>query len=371
MPSVGLVCDPDFPNQVSEQLAEALPQKVNEQLDDQREWSFQVVCDPVAAGRNSGREILQAASSQRSKNAWDYVLCITDLPLRSDGYPVLADIGVDEGVGAVSLPALGGTQPYRRAQQMIVQALDEMIGATEQSSEQRPGTTQRRRGLHSRLTEVLAPIRRETPNRDEIGIRYRATRKRGRLRLLSGMVRGNSPWRLVFGMSSALAAAVATSAFGLSSSTIWQISHQLGSTRQILGAVASVAVLVIWLIAAHHLWERPSQSHDTELRMLYNTSTVVTLTIGVSCLYVGLFAINLGLASFLVPSSLLTSMLSSPVTFGSYVSLAWGFTTMGVVAGALGSSLETDQAVRQAAYGYRESQRRARYQEDSDDDSSA
>lgn len=369
MPSVGLICDPDFPNQVAEQLAEALPQKVNDQLEDQREWSFQVVCDPVAAGRNSGEEILQAADSQKSRYEWDYVLCLTDLPLRSEGAPVLAGVGVDNGVAAISLPALGGTQPYRRAQQMVIQALDEMIGATAQS-EQR-AHTQRRRGLHSRLTELLAPIRRETPNRDEIGIRYRATRHRGRVRLLSGMVRGNTPWRLVFGMSSALAAAVATSAFGLSSSTIWQISHQLNPARQALAAVASVAVLVIWLIAAHHLWERPNQSHDRELRMLYNTSTVLTLTIGVTCLYAGLLAINLGLASFLVPSSLLTSQLSSPVTFGSYVSLAWGFTTMGVVAGALGSSLESDQAVRQAAYGYRESQRRARYQDEGNENPSS
>lgn len=91
---------------------------------------------------------------------------------------------------------------------------------------------------------------------------------------------------------------------------------------------------------------------------------MLTLTIGVACLYAGLFVFNLGLATFLVPNSLLTSMLSSPVSFGSYVSLAWGFTTMGIVAGALGSSLETDQAVRQAAYGYRESQRRAQYRDE-------
>jgi hypothetical protein len=103
------------------------------------------------------------------------------------------------------------------------------------------------------------------------------------------------------------------------------------------------------------------------LRRLYNTSTIVTLTIGVGCLYGGLFVINLAVASFLVPTALLSSTLSSPATFDTYVALAWGFTTMGVVAGALGSSLESDQAVRQAAYGYRESQRRAQHQDDNDE----
>lgn len=364
MPRVGVLCDPDFPSQVAQHLAERLPEHVSVQLGDDREWSFHVVDDPLAAGRSSGQEILQAASQQRQEHDWDYAVCLTDLPLRFDKAPVLADIGIDEGVGAISLPALGGIQPYRRAHQMVVQVLDEMVGATEQS--QQRSHTQRRRGLHSRLTELLAPIRRETPNRDEIGVRYRATRTRGRIRLLSGMVRSNTPWRLVLGMSSALAAAIATSAFGLSSSTIWEISHQLSPMRQIAAAVASIALLVIWLIGAHHLWEKPHQAHDRELRFLYNTSTVATLTIGVGCLYAGLFVINLAVAAFLVPSSLLASTLSSPATFGTYLALAWGFTTMGVVAGALGSSLESDQAVRQAAYGYRESQRRARHQDDNE-----
>ncbi|MFC7401543.1 hypothetical protein [Citricoccus sp. GCM10030269] len=39
--------------------------------------------------------------------------------------------------------------------------------------------------------------------------------------LVMGMVRANRPWDVGLGLSSAMAAAVATSAFGLSSTTIW------------------------------------------------------------------------------------------------------------------------------------------------------
>ena len=198
-----------------------------------------------------------------------------------------------------------------------------------------------------------------------------ANRLSGWWRLLSGMVRVNRPWQLIFGMSSALAAALATSAFGLSSSTIWQIADVLGGWRQGLAAVFSVALLVFWLIAAHGLWERSARLAHASRRLasLYNSSTVLTLALGVACLYGGLFVINWGVAAFLVPSSVLSSTLAHATSWGTYLNLAWGFTTMGTIAGALGSSLESDRAVRQAAYGYREQQRQSRKcEQDSHDD---
>lgn len=216
----------------------------------------------------------------------------------------------------------------------------------------------------------MAPIERErVPGSDEVDIRYSMSKGRGRTRLLAGMVWTNRPWRLIFGLSSALAAAVASSAFGLSSSTIWRIGDSLSAVHQVLAGVVSVALLVGWLITAHHLWERRrgSSARDREQVVLYNTSTVLTLTVGVGCLYIGLFAVNVGVASYLVPPTLLSSMVGH-AGWESYVSLAWAFTTMGVIAGALGSGLESDAAVRQAAYGYRENQRHLQLRRESSDD---
>lgn len=363
MPSVGLISDPDFPNQVTEWLAQRLPDQLTEHLGAEQEWTVQTVCDPVTAGRASGAEILQATEQLRDEHGWDYAVCVSDLPLRFDDRPVLADVGVDAGVGLISLPALGGVQPHRRAQQMVVQVLDELIGATEQSRER--GHTQRRRGLHSWLTNLLAPIRRETPQRDHVGIRYRGTRRRGRVRLLSGMLRSNTPWRLVLGMSGALAAAVAASAFGLVSSTVWQIGDVLSTGHRIAVIVAVIALMTGWLILGHNLWEHTSQSHDREQRRLYNTSTVLTVGIGVACFFAALFVINLGAGALLITPDLLSSKLGHPSSVTDYLDLAWATSCMGVAAGALGSGLEDDAAVRQAAYGYRESQRRSAHQDES------
>ncbi|SDO95419.1 hypothetical protein SAMN04487905_101233 [Actinopolyspora xinjiangensis] len=352
MPLLGLVSDPDFPSDIAESLAGSLPERLGESFNGD-EWTVEVVSDPVAAGRSSGKEILDATERQRELHGWDYAVGVTDLPLRRARNPVLADIGAEhERVAVISLPALGGFQPQRRARQLLVNVLGELTDSGDRSGS----------GLYSGPTELLAPIRRERADSESIAVRYRSTKRRGRARLLSGMVRSNTPWRLVLGMSGALAAALATSVFALTSSTVWQIADMLGPWRQILVVVLAVALMATWLIVTHNLWEKPEYTADREQRLLYNSSTAITIVTGVSCLYVVLFVINLAGGLFLIDPELLSSKLGGGIGFGNYLGLAWAATSMGVAAGALGSGLEDDATVRRAAYGYREAQRRANQQ---------
>ena len=57
-----------------------------------------------------------------------------------------------------------------------------------------------------RPTEVLTPIRRETAPDTRAEVRYVMPTGLGHIRLLSGMVRANRPWRAFSGLSSAVAA---------------------------------------------------------------------------------------------------------------------------------------------------------------------
>lgn len=54
MPRVGLISDPAAPEQLARWLAGRVPGNLPELLDDEREWSAEVLVDPVAAGRSSG-----------------------------------------------------------------------------------------------------------------------------------------------------------------------------------------------------------------------------------------------------------------------------------------------------------------------------
>jgi hypothetical protein len=58
-----------------------------------------------------------------------------------------------------------------------------------------------------------------------------------------------------------------------------------------------------------------------------------------------------------VPGGYFQTTLKHPVGLADYVTLAWMATSLATVAGALGSSLEHEDTVREATYGYRQRRR--------------
>jgi hypothetical protein len=90
---------------------------------------------------------------------------------------------------------------------------------------------------------------------------------------------------------------------------------------------------------------------------MYNVSTATTLAIGVSCMYAILFALALLAAVVLIDSGYLAQTLGHPAGVDSYLNLVWLSSSVGIVAGALGSSLEDEETVRKATYSRRERER--------------
>jgi hypothetical protein len=349
---LGLISEPDEAGDLADDLAGELPERLDERLPDGAPWHVEVRREPTADGVDL-EEFAELARRDRDEGGWDAAVGLTDLPLHDGDRTLVAAVSTGSGVALISLPALAGLLVHRRARKAVLRVTESLVA--DRSPDEAPAIA----GPH-------APHRRADGDGDELfDHRIVATPVRGRLRLLLGMVAANRPWRLLPGLSSAIAAALATSAYGLLTVTVWMLSDRLGVFKLALAMLASIALMVGWLILDHNLWEHAGDEHQTpERAALYNTATILTLGAGVALGYLCLFTIDLLVALVLVDRGVLSQNIGHPGDFGNYVTLAWLTASAATVGGALGSSLESEEAVRRAAYGARQRQRLAALRED-------
>jgi hypothetical protein len=176
---------------------------------------------------------------------------------------------------------------------------------------------------------------------------------RGNLRLLAGMVRANRPWRLIVRLSRALAAAAAAVVFALVTSDLWVLADALDWLRLLVFSVLSIGATVVWLIVSHRLWEARQGRGSRQQTVLFNATTTLTLLLGAASLYVEVFALTIGTAALVIDPGVLGKALGHHADVGDYVALAWLASSLATITGGLGAGLESDEAVREAAYGYR------------------
>ncbi len=339
--SVLLIADPGKPTVFAQRLAEYLPERLRRRDRDERRWTVSVRSEPYLSDEHADfADVIDAVEPSSEKD--DVVVYLTDLPRREDTVPVVADVSVAHQFALVSIAAVGGIRIEDRVRAVAELAIACILGEPTLAP---PGT--RRRFPSQQIAD---------------GVRYFAPAGLRRVRLLSGMVRANRPWRLVTGLSKVLVGAFATGAFALATSTIWLFADMMGPWRMSAATLLSIAAMVFWLVLDHRLWERPTAPDERERSVLYNTATVVTLVIGVLVLHIALFGLLLLTASIALPPQLLSSTLGHAVSFSDYLTLAWLLASIATIGGALGSGLEDDTAVTDAAYGVRQRQRVERTQ---------
>lgn len=176
-------------------------------------------------------------------------------------------------------------------------------------------------------------------------------------RLIMGMTIANEPWRTAPKLSGALAAASATGAFGIFYSSIWQMSTYLSTLRLLSIGALAIVVMVAWLIASHKLWDRPVTERLATVVMYYNLSTVLTLLITVIALYVTLVVLILLGGLVVIDPAFMTQQIQQEASFTNYLDIAWLSAAMGVVAGGIGASFDTDADVQKVTHGQRMRQR--------------
>ncbi|MCW2846179.1 MAG: hypothetical protein JWR90_153 [Marmoricola sp.] len=323
---VGLVADPAAPTDIARRMDDLGP------FDGGGAWDISIVSEPFTTGSEDVDAAVARLQDRAHEHGWDVVVGLTELPLHDDeGRHLLVEADAERRTAVLSLPALGGLRMHARARRTV-------------------------RLLVSGMTDTNSEADYRVPLSRGHGV------GRGGGRLLLGMVLANRPWKLVPGLKSALVAALATGAVATINSTVWLLAGSLSWWRLSAASFISVALAVAWLVIDGELWDRPDDDslQARERSRLYNASTVVTVTAGVLICYVALYIVSLAWAFFILDPRLMGSYLHATRDYGDLFVLAWFVASAATVGGGLGSGLESDEAIRAAAYSKREEDRRNR-----------
>ena len=344
---VGLIATPpDHPAWVAQRLADELAELLARQVNDQVRWKVRTGWGAVEPRRDGGAEaLLDDVASRREQQGWNVAICLTDLPLHTRRVPIVVRTSARRQVAVVSLPALGLRQ-LNAVRAMVPDLVEELLRGLPEDGEEPEREPLRQ------LVGAVAAIHRVLGQDDDGEIGLVASRIRGGLRLVIGMVRANRPGRALLGLSKLLVGAFGTAAFALTSNTIWQIGDALSPMRLAVIMVLGVGSLIVWLIVAHDLWEKPGNGTPPELARLFNLGTALTLCLATAVSYAVLFAGTAAAALLLIRPSVLAVSVTGRIGLPEYLTLAWIVSSLATVGGAIGSGLEDEETVRAAAYGY-------------------
>ncbi|MCV9994008.1 hypothetical protein OIU93_06795 [Paeniglutamicibacter sp. ZC-3] len=346
---VGLIADTGMPLSLAVSLKDSLPAQLVSDLDNGAGWEVEVAEFSLPLAGNGEVELNAHSRQLREAGGWDYLVYLTDLPQYERGEPLTSSVNAGSGSAIVVLPALGIVRK-KRLQRAVVQALAALHGVGDPYLRD-----------DGRVLPAVDPFslerRIEAAKTDDDAFET-VKGIMGRLLLLIGMVRSNRPWRLVPSLSSAMAAALATGAFGVFYTNIWTMADYLPPQRLAIISLLSVVVMGSWLVLHNRLWERPVGNRHREKRVIYNLATLMTIASAILLMYLVLFAIILTGALIIIDARFLAMELGHEVGFGEYLNLSWLSASLGTIAGAVGSSLDNEESVRKATFSQREYERR-------------
>ncbi|WP_420879505.1 hypothetical protein [Rhodococcus sp. (in: high G+C Gram-positive bacteria)] len=332
---VGVVADPGFSTRLAQILTDRLPELLAAcPVDRPGEIEVESVARPLPPATDGSPALDEWFDVLHHR--FDLVMVVSEMPRRLASRAVVAEIFRDR-MCVFYTPSFGVLGTARRLLRTVADALPRLVGADR--SEPTPAGT------------------RWTTDADGVE-RLVSTSPLGRVRLVAGMVRGNRPWRLIPALSGAFGAASAASAFGVFYASIWQMAASMSVTRLTLVTLAVLVAISTWLIVPNGLWERRNFRSTRADRVLYNSATLGTVVAGAVCMY-GLLLLAVMLAAVVVvPDDYLAEQLGTPTTLATYVKLAWLAASLGIAAGAVGSTASDRTEILRATYGRREVERR-------------
>lgn len=360
---VGLVAAPGLPQNLAYILENELPETLSEYINSDVEWKINLTIDPLTGSAESVERIYEKTNDYNQSNKWDYTICITDLPVFQEKYVVAVDINKDTGTSLISLPSYGWRPMKRRAKHTIVGIIKEVNQYKQKNKE--PETSHELMDSQFPLSS-LKRTSKYVENTKSEHTQYLVSNKIfGAFRLVSGMTFANNPLNMMSSLSSVVAIAFTTGAFGIVFTTMWNLSYVYSEWRLICMTIVAVLGMMIWTIVAHRLWEPIKQSEDRRITRLYNFTTVSTLAVSLIIYYVILLILFLVAALVILPPDYLgqTLKMGRSADFITFFNLAWFAASISTVAGAIGAGLNNEELILESTYGYRQKMRYKRIKE--------
>ncbi|WP_431859869.1 hypothetical protein [Micrococcus terreus] len=374
--TVGLMADPGLPAEMARKVNRSLPDLLPQRVDSDVDWVVDVVDEALSLNEDGDVDLPNRAPDLLRSHGWDMVLYITDLPRFEDNVPVVAEVAPAQRAAALSLPTLGVLNLKKR----VTETLARMVGhlhagqiattgaiPTVTSDRDDPDALKELTPLEGTTSGTIREELAEPQAGDthaEVEQIYSPTAL-SKLRLLTGMVLSNRPGRLPLAMTKSGAAAAAAGAYGVFYGSIWVLSDVIVLPRQIFVTVLAIALMTAWLIATNGLWTRAKKREGgRRWAAMDNTATVVTVVTAAVMMYATLFLMLFVAALILIPEHYLAGELEHEVSWVDYLDLTWLATSMGIMAGAVGSSFDDDDAIRDATYSLRESERRSQFKQE-------
>lgn len=296
----------------------------------------------LGISRHNTLELSTPGSVRRADDSVDVVLMLTEMPRRSDGVPMIAEVFIEQVAAVVSYPVVGVMSSRKRLTSVFMSCVLRILGT---------GTPED----HERYA---LPWNEWTEATEHSTAQLKAHTVTGVLRTIIGMVATNAPWRAAPKLSSALAAASATGAFGIFYSNIWEMSAALSTLRLLMIGLLAMSLMVVWLTISGGLWERAEYEDPAAVHLYYNLSTVLTLFLSVLGLYLSMVVLILLSGLVVIDPEFMEGVIGQPATFERYLDIAWLSAALGVVAGGLGATFDDETDLRSLTHGRREALRR-------------
>ncbi len=356
---VGLITAPGLPEELIKGMLKDLSELSSKHIDDKVDWQFDYQTNPLAASAEFINQTFEKAEAIREDNQWDLAIAISDLPSISSNKIVVSEVNYDQTISLLSVPSLGAIRVKKKLQNLLMHHITWLH--RKDLSETPDGI---RLSFINQITEV-------STSEDEVSNkRYiRKSTVAGWSKLVAGMTLTNEPWTALSNLKTIVALSFATGTYISIFSIPWELSLDYSLWRFVLLTFIAIFGVVGWLIYAHDLWELVSSKNQRSYRYLYNFTTLATLLFITIVNYLVVFLLLVISVVVFVPMGLFETWtkIEPDVEWMDYLNLVWFSASAGVLAGALGSTVEDEGTIQNVTYSYRQMYRYKQIEEENEE----